>query len=124
MTKMTTRQKLYKIVFENDTKGGKLFDIALLWCILISVLIAMLDSVPQLNGYFGFEFYLIEWVFTFLFTVEYIIRVSVSPRPAKYIFSFWGLVDLFAILPAYLSLLFIGTQYFLIVRIFRLLRVF
>ena len=120
----TFKQKLYTIVFENSTKGGRLFDILLLWCILISVLIAMLDSVPQLNGTFGFAFYLIEWVFTILFTIEYIIRVSVNPKRASYIFSFWGMVDLLAILPAYLSLFFIGPQYFLIVRIFRLLRVF
>ena len=124
MKKIFTRQKLYSIVFENDTKAGRLFDIVLLWCILISVLIAMLDSVPQLNANFGFEFYLVEWAFTILFTIEYIIRVAVNPKRVKYIFSFWGIVDLLAILPAYLSLLFTGTQYFLIVRIFRLLRVF
>lgn len=119
-----TKQLLYNIIFENDTKAGKRFDVLLLWSILISVLIAMLDSVPSLNGAVGFEFYLIEWVFTIFFTIEYIFRISVHPKPQKYMFSFWGLVDLFAILPAYLSLLFIGSQYFLIVRIFRLLRVF
>ena len=122
--KAITRQKLYSVVFENDTKAGKLFDIWLLWIILISVLIAMLDSVPELNGYFGFEFYIIEWFFTILFTIEYVIRISVSPRPSKYIFSLWGIIDLLAILPAYVSLLIVGSQYFIIVRIFRLLRVF
>lgn len=119
-----TKNKLYNIVFESNTKAGKLFDIWLLWIILISVLIAMLDSVPRLNALFGLEFYLLEWIFTLLFTIEYIIRVSVSPKPSKYTFSFWGIVDLLAILPAYLSLVFAGSQYFLIVRIFRLLRVF
>src|SRR5688500_975218 len=109
----TLRQKLYTIVFENNTKAGRLFDIILLWCILISVLIAMLDSVPELNGTFGYAFYFIEWAFTILFTIEYIIRVSVNPKRASYIFSFWGIVDLLAILPAYLSLFFVGAQYFL-----------
>jgi voltage-gated potassium channel len=122
--KASTKEKLYHIVFQNDTKAGKQFDIWLLWLILISVLVAMLDSVPSLNGSFSLEFYLIEWVFTLLFTIEYIIRVSVHPQRSKYVFSFWGLVDLLAILPAYLSLLFVGSQYFIIVRVFRLLRVF
>lgn len=122
--KAVTKQKLYSVVFENDTRAGKLFDIWLLWIIMISVLIAMLDSVPELTGYFGFEFYIIEWVFTILFTIEYLIRISVNPKPGKYIFSLWGIIDLLAILPAYVSLLLIGSQYFVIVRIFRLLRVF
>ncbi len=122
--KLATRQELYDIIFKSDTRLGKAFDIFLLWAIVISVLIAMLDSVPALNGKYGFLFYFIEWVFTILFTVEFIIRVYVIPKPAKFIFSFWGIVDLLAILPAYLSLLFVGYHYFLIVRIFRLLRVF
>jgi voltage-gated potassium channel len=101
----TTKEELYDIVFKSDTRAGRLFDICLLWAIVISVLIAMLDSVPTLNGKYGFYFYIIEWIFTILFTIEYI-------------------VHLLAILPAYLSLLLAGYHYFLIVRIFRLLRVF
>ena len=122
--KAATKQKLYKVIFENDTKAGRTFDILLLWVILFSVLIAMLDSVPSISGTLGFAFYLLEWFFTLLFTVEYGLRIIASPRPARYMFSFWGIVDLLAILPAYLSLIFVGSQYFLIVRIFRLLRVF
>lgn len=119
-----TKKELYDIVFKSDTRAGKVFDIFLLWAIVISVLIAMLDSVPALNGTYGFYFYIIEWVFTILFTIEYIVRIYVSPKPAKFIFSQWSAIDLLAILPAYLSLLLAGYHYFLIVRIFRLLRVF
>lgn len=120
----TTRQRLYTIIFESNTRAGRIFDIILLWSILISVIIAMLDSVPSIGGLYGFAFYLIEWFFTILFTIEYILRIYASRRHFRYVFSFWGLVDLLAILPAYLALIFTGSQYFLIVRIFRLLRVF
>ena len=124
LMKLTSKEKVYRTIFESQTKAGRKFDIILLWCILISVLIAMLDSVPSLNGQFGFAFYLIEWVFTILFTLEYLLRIYSSSKRFNYAISFWGIVDLLAILPAYLSLLFAGSQYFLIVRIFRLLRVF
>lgn len=120
----TTKKKLYSIIFENQTPAGRRFDIILLWCIMISVLIAMLDSVASLNGRFGFAFYLIEWFFTILFTIEYLFRIYASAKRMRYVFTFWGIVDLLAILPAYISLLFTGSQYFVIVRIFRLLRVF
>lgn len=120
----TTKEKLYEIIFENQTPAGRRFDILLMWAILISVLIAMLDSVPTLSGQIGFVFYFIEWIFTILFTIEYIFRIYASKKRTPYVFTFWGIIDLFAILPAYLSLIFVGSQYFVIVRIFRLLRVF
>ncbi len=121
---MINKTLLYKIVFENDTKRGKQFDIVLLWSILISIIVVMLDSIPFLNQLLNIEFYFIEWFFTVLFTFEYLLRIYVSKKPAKYIFSFWGFVDLFSILPTYLSLFLYGYQYLLIVRIIRLLRVF
>ncbi len=121
---MISRQRLYNIVFESDTQAGKQFDVFLLWCILISMFIAILDSVPTLNQLFKTEFFFIEWIFTVLFSVEYILRVYISRKPFHYIFSFWGFVDLLAILPSYLGLLFGGFHYLLIVRILRLLRVF
>ena len=121
---MTTRQHLFTIVFESDTKAGKRFDVLLLWSILFSILVAVLDSVPQLSEDFKREFYIIEWVFTVLFSIEYLLRIYISPRPLRYIFSFWGLVDLLAILPGYISLFFFGYHYLLVVRIVRLLRVF
>ena len=121
---MTSRERLYKIVFENDTKAGKQFDVALLWFILFSILIAIIDSVPSINKTIGTELYVTEWFFTLLFSVEYITRIAISKRPTRYIFSFWGIIDLLAILPTYLSLLTYGYHYLLVVRIFRLLRVF
>jgi len=121
---MNTRQKIYTIIFESDTKAGRLFDIILLWAILISVFITMLDSVPKLHLNLLKEFAGVEWFFTLLFTVEYLVRIIVSPKPKKYIFSFWGFIDLMAIVPTYISLLVYGYQYLLVVRIVRMLRVF
>lgn len=121
---MITKQSLYKIIFENDTKPGKQFDVVLLWTILVSIVVVMLDSIPSINDQFKAEFYILEWIFTLLFSLEYGFRIFVSPKPFKYIFSFWGFVDLLSILPTYLSLFLYGYQYLLIVRIIRLLRVF
>lgn len=121
---MINKQHLYRIVFESDTRAGKRFDVLLLWCILFSIFIAVLDSVPSLNLYLKDEFYIIEWLFTALFSVEYLMRIYISPKPFRYIFSFWGFVDLLAILPTYVSLFFYGYHYLLVVRILRLLRVF
>lgn len=121
---MTTKQKLYNIVFESDTKAGRRFDIILLWAILFSILLAVLDSVPQYSLNFRTQFYAIEWVLTILFSIEYILRIYISPKPLKYIFSFWGFIDILSIIPTYFSLFFFGYHYFLVLRIFRLLRVF
>jgi voltage-gated potassium channel len=118
------RQQLYKIIFESDTKAGKLFDIVLLWLILISVTVVIVESIPEYHANFFSVFYLIEWIFTVLFSIEYLLRIWSSPKPWKYIFSFWGLVDILAILPTYIDLMSPGYHYLLTVRIFRLLRVF
>lgn len=119
-----SKQKLYSIVFESDTKAGKRFDLLLLWIILLSIVVAMLDSLPDLSQRFRLGFSFIEWGFTLLFSIEYLLRIYISPKPSRYIFSFWGLVDLLAILPTYLSLISYGYHYLLVVRILRLLRVF
>lgn len=124
MAIMINKQQLYQIVFESDTKAGKRFDVLLLWCILVSIFIAVLDSVPSLNLNFKNEFYAIEWVFTVIFSIEYFMRIYISPKPIRYILSFWGVIDLLAILPTYISLFFYGYHYLLVVRILRLLRVF
>lgn len=121
---MTTRQKLYRIVFGTDTRAGKLFDVYLLWIILASVVTVMTESVPHIGLQYKDFFLVLEWVFTIVFTIEYIIRIWISPKPLKYIFSLWGIIDLLSILPTYLSFLIAGYHYLLIVRIFRLLRVF
>ncbi|MDP3434855.1 MAG: ion transporter [Bacteroidota bacterium] len=118
------RKRLYNIIFEHDTKAGKLFDIILLWLILLSVTVVIIESIPEYHANFFSEFYLIEWVFTSLFSIEYLLRIWSSPKPWKYIFSFWGLVDILAILPTYIDLMSPSYHYLLTVRIFRLLRVF
>ncbi|MGE0560842.1 MAG: ion transporter [Flavobacteriales bacterium] len=121
---MTIKEKLYKIVFEHDTKAGKQFDVALLWLILFSVIVVMLESIPQLGKQFISEFLFVEWVLTIIFTAEYLLRLWITHQPIRYVFSFWGIIDLLSILPTYLSLFITGYHYLLIVRIFRLLRVF
>lgn len=119
-----SRPLLYHIIFESNTRYGKLFDIILLWIIAASVLIAMVDSISGLNESTYNLFSGAEWVFTILFTLEYITRIYVHPKPANYIFSFWGIIDLIAVFPAYLSLFIYGYNYLLVVRLLRLLRVF
>lgn len=118
------RKEAYHIIFQSDTKAGKLFDIILLWLILLSVAVVIVESIPEYNAQFFPIFYKIEWAFTILFSIEYILRVWSSPKPWKYIFSFWGLIDLLAIFPTYVDLFYPGYHYLLTVRIFRLLRVF
>lgn len=121
---MTFRQRIHQIIFGTETKAGKLFDVVLLWFILLSVLIVMLESIPELGIRWSYEFGKIEWALTIVFTVEYLIRIWCSPVPKQYIFSFWGLIDFLSILPTYLGLVLSGSHYFVVVRIFRLLRVF
>lgn len=121
---MTLRKKLYHIIFGTDSKAGKTFDIVLLYAILLSVIIVMIESVPSISNRHFYIFSNVEYFFTILFTIEYILRVSVHPRPLKYVFSFWGLVDLLSVLPTYLSFIIAGYHYLLVVRLFRLLRVF
>ena len=118
------RREAYHIVFESDTKGGRLFDIILLWLILLSVGVVIVESIPSYQARFFSLFYFIEWIFTVLFSIEYLLRVWSSPKPWRYIFSFWGLVDILSILPTYMDLFYPGYHYLLTVRIFRLLRVF
>ena len=118
------RARLYEIIFEADTPEGKWFDIVLLWGILISVLVVFLESISGIRQTYGNTFYYLEWFFTILFTVEYILRIISTRMPFRYIFSFYGVIDLLAILPTYLSLVVAGSQYFLVIRILRLLRVF
>jgi voltage-gated potassium channel len=118
------RQKLWKIVFESDTRSGKAFDIALLLAILLSVGVVLLESTPGIDTNTLRIFIQLEILFTLLFTLEYLLRISIVRRPWRYIKSFYGVVDLMAILPTYISFFLPGAQYFLVVRILRLLRVF
>ena len=121
---MTDKKSLYKIIFHSDTRAGKLFDIWLLWIILFSLVVVILDSLPELGTKFKTEFIVIEWILTILFSIEYLARIIISPKPWRYVLSFWGVIDLLSILPTFLSLLSYEYHYFLSIRIFRLLRVF
>lgn len=124
MKQLTWRQRLHEIIFESDTVEGKAFDITLIFLILLSVGLIMLDSVAEYRAHYGNEFYIAEWVFTIIFTFEFLLRLFVIRKPISYIFSFYGLVDMLAILPTYLSFLFPGAQSLLVIRVFRLLRIF
>lgn len=121
---MTLRQKTYRIIFYSDTPAGRLFDIVLLWMIAVSVVLVVLDSVQSYAAAWGNWFFALELTLTLLFTIEYLVRIWCSPKRLRYVFSFWGVIDLLAIMPTYLSLIYSGYQYLLIVRVFRLLRVF
>jgi voltage-gated potassium channel len=118
------RARLHEVIFEADTPEGKWFDVLLLIVIGLSVLAVCLESVHDLRSRYGFELRIAEWVFTISFTVEYIARLIAVRRPARYAVSFYGLVDLLAILPTYLSVLIPGAQSLLVIRALRLLRVF
>lgn len=118
------REKLHEIIFEADTPTGKFFDLLLLSFITLSVIVVMLESVSGIEQHFGAYLRVAEWFFTIVFTIEYLLRLLCVAKPRKYACSFFGIVDLLAILPTYLSLLIAGSQYFLVIRTVRLLRVF
>lgn len=121
----TWRNKLRVIIFEADTPAGKAFDIALLVCIVLSVMAVVLESVGPIRSSHGVALRNVEWAFTVLFTIEFGLRLICVGRPASYIFSFFGIVDLLAVMPTYLSLFLAGPKYSLIViRALRLLRIF
>ncbi len=122
--KESTREKLWRIIFLSDTPAGKTFDVCLLWLIAGSVLVVMLETVKSLESKYETLFYVLEWLFTILFTIEYGLRIWLVRRKRRYIFSFFGIIDLLSILPTYLELLLAGTHYFTVIRILRLLRMF
>lgn len=118
------RDKLHEVIFEADTPGGKAFDVVLLILIVASVCAVILESVASVRESYGPLLRAFEWAVTILFTVEYLLRLYSVGRPLAYAFSFYGIVDLLAILPTYLSIVFTGAQTLLVVRALRLLRVF
>lgn len=118
------KEKLYIIIFESDTPKGKLFDVFLIGFIIASVLLVIMESVVTFSDHFKLMLQMLEYVFTAFFTFEYLVRIYCSPKPKKYIFSFFGIVDLLATLPLYLGFFFTGARYLLILRTFRLIRVF
>ena len=118
------RARLHTVIFEADTTAGKRFDVALLWAIVLSVLVVLVESVAGVRASYGWELRIVELVFTGLFTVEYILRLVSVKRPLKYAFSFYGLVDLLSILPTFVEILLPGAASLRVVRMLRLLRVF
>lgn len=118
------RARLHEIIFEANTRAGRLFDLTLIWLILVSVATVMLESIGRIRAQYGDILYALEWLFTILFTVEYLLRLVSVRRPLRYATSFFGVVDLLAIIPTYLSVFVPGSQYLLVIRILRLLRVF
>ena len=120
----SVRDHLHEIVFEADTPAGKAFDVLLILSILGSVIAVILDSVETIHARSGVWLTRLEWTFTILFTVEYVVRLASVRRPWGYALSFFGVIDLLAIIPTYLSLVVAGTQSLLVIRILRLLRVF
>lgn len=111
-------------MFEADTPAGRLFDVLLLVVIVGSVVAVMLETVAVVQGRYAGALYAVEWVVTLLFTLEYLVRLWCVPRPVRYARSFFGIIDLLAILPTYLSLVLPGAQSMLVIRAFRLLRLF
>jgi voltage-gated potassium channel len=118
------RAKLHKIIFGTDTKLGRLFDIILLWAILLSITVVIFESLKSLRAEYTTFFVYSEWIFTILFTIEYFTRIWISPKPFKYIFSALGIIDLLSIIPTYLSIALTGTHFLIVIRAIRLLRVF
>ena len=115
---------LHEIIYEADTKAGKLFDVILLFTILASILLVMLESVEEINLNYANELNYAEWFITILFTIEYILRIISIDKPSKYIFSFYGIIDFLSTIPKYLALYFVGTHSLIALRALRLLRVF
>lgn len=122
--KDSLKARLYEIIFEADTPAGKFFDVSLLFIILFSVAIVLLESVPKIEQQYGPQLHLAEWIITIIFTLEYIIRIGVVLKPSRYIFSFYGIIDLLAIIPTYLAIVFAGAQGLVIIRALRFFRIF
>jgi len=118
------RHVLRRVIFEADTPGGKAFDVALLVVIVLSVVLVMLESVASTEARYGAQLRTAEWVITVLFTLEYVLRLVCVPRPMRYARSFFGIVDVLAIVPTYLSVILPGSQSLLVIRALRLLRIF
>lgn len=118
------RRRLYDVIFGHESGAGKAFDVVLIFAILASVLAVILDSVATVSGPRRALFRGLEWGFTVAFTLEYLLRLSIVRRPARYARSFYGVVDVLSFLPTYISLLVPGAQYLLVIRVLRILRIF
>lgn len=120
----TFKKKLANIIFETDTRSAKAFDAVLLVVILLSVILVVIESIESIHAKYGRELYLIEWAITILFTTEYLIRLFLARHASHYAVSFYGVIDLLAILPTYIELFIAGPHYLMVIRALRLLRLF
>ena len=118
------REKIKVIIYGTDTKAGKIFDVFLIITIVLSIITVLLDSINDYRLRYGEIFYIAEWVFTILFTIEYLLRIYSIRKPISYIFSFFGVIDFLAIIPTYISLFVPGTEVFTVIRVLRVLRIF
>ncbi len=122
--KITLKQRLHEIIYEADTREGKLFDVVLLIAILTSVLLVMLESIASFDEKYHSFLDISEWIITILFSIEYVVRILSIKKPFKYIFSFYGIIDLVSTLPKYVSLILVGSHNLAAFRALRLLRIF
>ena len=120
----TWKEKLHEVIYEADTPAGKLFDVILLITILASIILVMLESVESFDNKYHNFLNISEWIITILFSIEYIARIISVKKPLKYIFSFYGIIDLLSTIPKYLSFIFVGSHHLVALRALRLLRVF
>ncbi|MBD3862237.1 MAG: voltage-gated potassium channel [Olleya marilimosa] len=118
------KDKLHEIIYEADTPAGKLFDVVLLVLILASIILVMLESVRNIDAKYHNALYVGEWIITIFFSIEYILRIITVKKPFKYIFSFYGILDLLSTIPMYISFVFAGSHALVTLRALRLLRVF
>jgi voltage-gated potassium channel len=118
------RQKIQIIIYGSNTFSGRLFDLVLLGLILLSVLLVMMDTVEGINQKYHSQLLICEWIITIFFTIEFILRIVSIQKPLKYVFSFYGIIDLMAILPMFLSIFFPATNVLTIVRVLRFFRLF
>ena len=123
-TKKNWKHKLHEIIYEADTPEGKLFDVVLLIAIIASILLVMLESVDKIDNKYHDFLNMGEWIITILFSIEYILRIISIKKPLKYVFSFYGMIDLLSTIPKYLSFILVGSQSLIALRALRLLRIF
>ena len=118
------RRRLFIIIFGTDTHAGRNFDIALLWAIILSILAVMLESIDSIREKYGEVLRIAEWIFTIVFSIEYLARIISIRKPWYYITSFYGIIDFLSVIPTYIGLVIGGGQYLLMIRALRLMRVF
>jgi voltage-gated potassium channel len=122
--KQSWKSRLHRIIYEADTREGKIFDLIIIWAIIFSIVLVMLESVKDLDAKYHTFFNISEWVITILFTIEYVVRIISVKKPSNYIFSFYGIIDFLSTIPKYLSLFIGGAHALVALRALRLLRIF